>query len=69
MWLDGRNFEKEAADNEMALMQTTFDGAAFAEETMLDSRVCECCQTAMAPIEGGFFVAYRDRSQIGRAHV
>ena len=61
-WLDGRNFEKEAADNEMALMQTTFDGAAFAEETMLDPRVCECCQTAMAPIESGFLVAYRDRS-------
>jgi hypothetical protein len=62
VWLDGRNFEKDAPDNEMALMQTTFDGAAFGEETLVDSRVCECCQTAMAPIEGGYFVAYRDRS-------
>lgn len=62
VWLDGRNFQKDAADNEMALMSTTFDGNAFAEESLLDARVCECCQTAMAPIEGGYFVAYRDRS-------
>jgi hypothetical protein len=61
-WLDGRNFEKDAADNEMVLMSTAFDGNGFGEETLLDARVCECCQTAMAPIEGGFFVAYRDRS-------
>lgn len=62
VWLDGRNFRKDAADNEMALISARFDGTAFVEEAPLDSRVCECCQTAMAPIEGGFFVAYRDRS-------
>jgi len=62
VWLDGRNFKEHAADGEMALMQTRFDGTSFAEETPLDSRVCECCQTAMAAIQGGFFVAYRDRS-------
>jgi hypothetical protein len=62
VWLDGRNFQKDATDSEMALMQTRFDGTSFAEETPLDSRVCDCCQTAMAPIEGGFFVAFRDRS-------
>jgi len=62
VWLDGRNFKKDATDSEMALMQTRFDGSSLAEETPLDSRVCDCCQTAMAPIEGGFFVAYRDRS-------
>lgn len=62
VWLDGRSFKKDAADNEMALMSTGFDGTAFVEETPLDSRVCECCQTAMAAIEGGFLVAYRDRS-------
>jgi hypothetical protein len=62
VWLDGRSFKKDAADNDMALMQTSFDGTAFGLETSLDARVCECCQTAMAPVEGGFFVAYRDRS-------
>jgi thiol-disulfide isomerase/thioredoxin len=62
VWLDGRNFKKDASDNEMALLSTSFDGAAFGGEEVLDSRVCECCQTAMAPVDGGFFVAYRDRS-------
>ncbi len=62
VWLDGRNFRDDAADNEMTLMETRFDGAGFAEETLLDARVCECCQTAMAPVDSGFFVAYRDRS-------
>jgi hypothetical protein len=62
VWLDGRSFKKDAEDNEMALMTTSFDGAAFTGETALDSRVCECCQTAMAAVDGGFFVAYRDRS-------
>jgi hypothetical protein len=62
-WLDGRNFRKDATDNEMALMFTTFDGNTYAEETVLDARVCECCQTAMAQVKGGHFVAYRDRSQ------
>jgi hypothetical protein len=63
VWLDGRSFKKDAPDNEMALFSARFDGTAIVEETPLDSRVCECCQTAMAAIPGGFFVAYRDRSQ------
>jgi hypothetical protein len=46
----------------MALFSARFDGTSFVEESPLDSRVCDCCQTAMAAIEGGFFVAYRDRS-------
>ncbi len=65
VWLDGRNFKKgdpHDHDNEMALMTAAFDGAAFGSETELDARVCECCQTAMAPVDGGFFIAYRDRS-------
>jgi hypothetical protein len=62
VWLDGRNFQKNAPDNEMALMSATFDGDAFTDESLLDARVCECCQTAMAPTEEGYFVAYRDRS-------
>jgi hypothetical protein len=64
-WLDGRNFKKDAPpenDKEMSLMTTSYGGAAFTAETTLDPRVCECCQTAMAPVDGGFFVAYRDRS-------
>jgi hypothetical protein len=33
------------------------------EETMLDSRICDCCQTASAMVENGPVVIYRDRSE------
>jgi hypothetical protein len=60
LWLDGRNYEKA---KEMMLVSTRFDGERFGEETVVDSRVCECCQTGMAALEGGsFLAAYRDRS-------
>ncbi len=62
VWLDGRQFEKGASDNEMNLRYTRFDGKAFTEDIVLDGRVCECCQTGMARTEVGLFVAYRDRS-------
>jgi hypothetical protein len=32
------------------------------DETLLDDRVCDCCQTAAVAIPGGMLVAYRDRS-------
>jgi hypothetical protein len=60
LWLDGRHYEKT---KEMALVSTPFDGKGFAEETVVDARVCECCQTGMAALDGGgFLAAYRDRS-------
>ncbi len=43
-------------------MFTTFDGDAFLPETLLDGRVCDCCQTTAAATPDGMFVAYRDRS-------
>jgi hypothetical protein len=46
VWLDGRNFAGENATHEMALMFTTFDKGTFEQETELDRRVCDCCQTA-----------------------
>ena len=33
------------------------------EETMLDSRICDCCQTASTMVENGPVVIYRDRSE------
>lgn len=62
VWLDGREFEKGAGDNEMTLRFTTYDADGFGEEVLLDGRVCECCQTGMARTDDGLFVAYRDRS-------
>jgi hypothetical protein len=47
----------------MALMATTVDaGGGFGPEVVLDDRVCDCCQTAAALVDGGALVAYRDRT-------
>lgn len=62
VWLDGGNFKKGAEGNEMALRFTSYDGTKYGDDVLLDPRVCDCCQTAMAPTASGLFVAYRDRS-------
>lgn len=55
VFLDGRNLEGGMeGSGEMALRAS--DGAP------LDTRVCDCCQTAMAMTSNGAIVAYRDRS-------
>jgi hypothetical protein len=48
----------------MALLHTTIgaDGT-LGPETVLDDRVCDCCQTGAAVAEGAVVVAYRDRSE------
>jgi len=67
VWLDARNFKpgamnEGAISNEMALMYSKFEGGAFQGETVLDSRVCDCCQTDAAVTSEGLFVVFRDRS-------
>lgn len=67
-WLDGRAHETTHA---MALYARTVaaDGA-FGPEIELDSRVCDCCPTAAAPLEGfDWLVAYRDRGDDERRDV
>jgi hypothetical protein len=64
VWLDGRKtVGADPARAEMALMATTLapDGMP-GEETTVDSRVCDCCQTSAASTAAGVVVAYRDRS-------
>lgn len=59
-WLDGR---AHATTHSMALFARTLtaDGT-FGAEIELDPRVCDCCPTAAAPLEGfDWLVAYRDR--------
>jgi hypothetical protein len=53
-----------AAEVEMSLMYTTIglDGT-LGNEVLLDGRVCECCQTSVAPTPDGMAVVYRDRSE------
>ena len=70
IWLDGRNFKGNSHDghgssaNEMTLRFATIDAnSKVSEDVLLDSRVCECCQTSAAMTSEGAIVVYRDRSQ------
>ena len=70
VWLDGRNFKEDSHEshgsstNEMTLRFTTIDARGQAsEEVLLDSRVCDCCQTSAALTSEGAIVVYRDRSE------
>jgi len=78
VWLDGRNTlaptrppahpptrgaEGEGGAGPMSLRFTTIrSSGAVAPDVELDARVCDCCQTAIAPTRHGLLVAYRDRS-------
>ncbi len=72
VWLDGRNAVRDSAGHtlhgeegaaEMTL-RTAVLGAdgSLADETLLDARVCDCCQTAAVATGQGALVAFRDRS-------
>jgi hypothetical protein len=61
IWLDGRN--TKGASPEMALGFTTLgtDGAPGAT-ALIDTRICDCCQTSAAWTSKGLAVVYRDRT-------
>jgi len=67
VWLDGRQMAYAEQDSTIA-KQMTLRGAIFdsqgnvKNEYLLDSRVCDCCQTDVAMTEEGPIVIYRDRS-------
>ena len=63
-WLDGRNTKnKDPKDNQMTLRNAFvhIDGT-ITNDTEIDARVCDCCNTATAITENGPVVVYRDRS-------
>jgi len=70
VWLDGRNFANNtnghAELNESAEMTLRFaamdKSGVLYNESVLDARVCECCQTDAALTSHGALVVYRDRS-------
>ncbi|MGQ0539131.1 MAG: sialidase family protein [Gemmatimonadaceae bacterium] len=63
VWLDGRRFAGENADDQMQLATTTIAGdGSLGIETLLDERICDCCQTDAALTARGAVVVYRDRS-------
>jgi hypothetical protein len=64
VWLDGRMYDESmGGTEEMSLRFTTVgpDGG-LGEEVVLDSRVCDCCQTSVALTDEGAIAVYRDRS-------
>jgi hypothetical protein len=70
VWLDGRKTADiahaghEATPEAMSLMHTTLDAdGRLGAETVLDDRVCDCCQTDAVTAAGTTFVVYRDRSE------
>src|SRR5688572_17905069 len=71
VWLDGRNMKDmkdEGADHTPALESMTLRYAAIdadgrlSDESQLDERICECCQTSAALTSEGAIAVYRDRS-------
>ncbi len=70
-WLDGRYTKGDDHDThehghgggDMTLRTATFDPQGnLYDETELDHRVCDCCQTDAALTDNGVVVVYRDRS-------
>jgi hypothetical protein len=63
VWLDGRNTKKET-ENAMTLRTATIDhDGNISDESELDNRVCDCCQTGATWTSRGPLVVYRDRSE------
>jgi len=71
VWLDGREtkgMSHDAADHSAAGGAMTLRFAEFLSdgtrlrESVLDSKVCDCCQTAVVNTSKGLLAAYRDRS-------
>jgi hypothetical protein len=71
VWVDGRNLkdQKTGEDEHKPLtVSMTLRYAAIgadgklSDETQLDERICECCQTSATLTSEGVLAAYRDRS-------
>jgi hypothetical protein len=64
IWLDGRKFaavaKGEGADMMLVMTSVAPDGTT-GPERVLDERVCDCCQTALAVASSGPILVYRDR--------
>ncbi|MBL4643165.1 MAG: sialidase [Flavobacteriaceae bacterium] len=65
-WLDGRNTVKEMENSHHKAMtirvaEVSSDGTIF-NETQLDARTCDCCQTSISMTQNGPMIVFRDRS-------
>lgn len=63
VWLDGRSINPDTGEGAMALRSAAFPPAMKSTgESVLDPRVCECCQTSAVSTSEGIVVAYRGRT-------
>jgi hypothetical protein len=64
IWFDSRKLSGETGSDDVAMMvaRIDLDGTA-GPETVIDDRVCECCQTSAIAVPGGILAVYRDRSK------
>ncbi|MBT8181662.1 MAG: hypothetical protein KJO53_08745, partial [Eudoraea sp.] len=65
-WLDGRNTQEKVDGSRGAMTLRAAKVSAYGEvhnDTVLDSRTCDCCQTSAAITTNGPVVIYRDRSE------
>ncbi|MGE0129207.1 MAG: exo-alpha-sialidase [Blastocatellales bacterium] len=71
VWLDGREMKSDAHDTHgghghgnmtLRYVKIKRDGT-LTDEAVLDTRVCECCQTSATMTADGPVVVYRDRSE------
>jgi len=67
LWLDGRSFVPGTGGGEPAMEMALYfrlatQGGPAGPETLVDARVCDCCQTDMALTSEGPVAVYRDRS-------
>lgn len=67
VWLDGRDIRETengpSGSMGLRMRRIALDGE-LGPETLLDPRVCDCCQTDVAVLDDGTaLVAYRDRSE------
>jgi hypothetical protein len=70
IWLDGRNTEgRDHGDYDNMNMAMTLRSAEISEtgevtrKNIIDSRVCDCCQTDLAKVDDGYVAVYRDREE------
>jgi hypothetical protein len=63
IWIDGRATDPEKETGDMSLRSSVYspEGKQL-NETVVKSRVCECCSTSVAQTSDGVIAAFRNRS-------
>lgn len=62
VWLDGRASAREGEGETQLRAATMTPSGTLTDEALVDGRVCDCCQTALAMTSRGAMAVYRDRS-------